>query len=55
LDTELVLFGAWPEVKTKEAFLSYLAGDLRFGLELRDNSMLFRGGRKIGEDLHGQG
>jgi hypothetical protein len=38
--------GAWSEVKTKTASLSYLAGDLRFGLEVRDQSLLFRGWEK---------
>jgi hypothetical protein len=38
--------GAWSEVKTKKAFLSYLAGNLRFSLETRDKSQLFRGWEK---------
>jgi hypothetical protein len=38
--------GAWSEVKTKKAFLSFLTGDLRFGLETQDNSSLFRGWEK---------
>jgi hypothetical protein len=38
--------GAWSEVKTKKAFLSFLSGDLRFGLETQDNSSLFRGWEK---------
>ena len=38
--------GAWLEVKTKKAFLSCLASDLRFGLEAQDNSSLFRGWEK---------
>jgi hypothetical protein len=38
--------GPWSEVKTKEAYLSYLAGAFRFGLEVRDKTLLFRGWEK---------
>lgn len=38
--------GAWAEVRAKDASLSYMKGSLAFGLEKRDDSLLFRGWEK---------
>ena len=38
--------GAWNEVKAKDASLSCIKGSLAFGLEKRDDSLLFRGWEK---------